>query len=95
MTPYYTCYETGRIKFFSKLLRGGRIRYPRLRAQKRYCRFSGIPFLPLRIEHYRNPKFYYSYLMSHRRKMELDFGISKLRAGLERLMSSNYVVDPN
>lgn len=74
---------TGTLRFYNERLSCcARIRKPRIRAQKLYCRFGGVPFLPLRIAHYPTPAFYYADLMRHRRKQDLDYGPSKLRARL-------------
>lgn len=85
MKPYSTEIETGRVRFYGTSWRHERIRTPRSRAQKLYVRFGGIPFLPMRIVHYATPAFYYSDLMRHRRKLDLDQGLSKIRHGLCRL----------
>ena len=83
MKLYFTDYDTGQIKFYP--LDGvGRIRRPRVRAQKLYSRFGGVPFIPFRIAHYPTPAFYYSDLMRHRRKQELDQGVQKIRFGIWR-----------
>ncbi len=82
MKPYYFDFDTGAIRFYSMEKHHERIRLPRVRAQKQFDRFGGIPFVPFRIAHYNTPKFYYSNLMSHRRKLNLDQGIAKVINGI-------------
>lgn len=85
MKQYYFDPCTGRMIFDNSALHlTARYRKPRVRAQKRYVRFGGNPHLPLRIAHYRTPAFYYTDLMRHRRKQDLDNGYSKVRIGREQ-----------
>jgi len=82
MRRYLIDRRTGLLRFFCA--RGlsnpaSRLRRPRIRAQKLYERFGGKPFLPFRIAHYPTPTFYYSDLMRHRRKHDLDDGVSKVK----------------
>lgn len=82
--PYFVDYATSRIRFVGLIGCDERVRSPRIRAQKLYVRFGGVPFIPFRIAHYATPAFYYSDLMRHRRKLDLDQGISKVRNGVYR-----------
>lgn len=84
MRQYRIDHWTGKLRFYNERMNCGRVRTPRARAQKLFCRFGGMPFLPMRIAHYPTPAFYYSDLMRHRRKQDLDYGKSKLRNGLYR-----------
>ena len=89
MKKYRTDLWTGKLRFCNGRMHCCRVRKPRVRAQKLYVRFGGMPFLPMRIAHYPTPAFYYSDLMRHRRKKELDYGPSKLRNGLDRALPTN------
>lgn len=89
MKQYRIDLWTGMLRFYNDRMNRGRARTPRVRAQKLFCRFGGMPFLPMRIAHYPTPAFYYSDLMRHRRKQDLDYGESKLRNGLYRALQPN------
>ncbi|MCA9458838.1 MAG: hypothetical protein KC587_19405, partial [Nitrospira sp.] len=76
---------TGRLRFCNDHC-DERDRQPRIRATKLYVRFGGKPFIPFRIAHYPTPAFYYTDLMRHRRKQDLDYGIAKVAFGIKRAM---------
>ena len=69
------------IRFYANDL-VGRVRKPRARKQQLFVRFGEKPFIPMRIAYYRTPKFYYIDLMLHRRKQDLDYGVSKIKHGI-------------
>ena len=55
----------------------GRVRPTRSRTQ-RAMTYS----VPICVADYKTPAFYYSELMDHRRKHDLDYGISKVKYGI-------------
>ena len=55
----------------------GRVRANRSRMQ-RVMTYS----VPICVADYKTPAFYYSELMEHRRKRDLDYGISKVKYGI-------------
>lgn len=90
MKPYWIDdIWTGKIHFYGeRKTLTARVRKPRERATKLYCRQGGIPYLPFRIAKYRTPTFYYTELMNHRRKRGLDYGPEKVHYGMWRALSS-------
>lgn len=81
--PYFLDPYTKKLKFYGSD-QVGRVRKPRLRAQKMYTRLGGNPFLPMRVVCYNIPALYYSALFRHVRKQQLDYGICKVKYGIER-----------
>lgn len=63
----------------------GRERKPRIRAQSVFTKS-----VPVRVAFYRTPAFYYTDLMRHRRKRDMDWGVQKVSNGIWR---ANYIMN--
>ena len=82
MKPYFVR-KNGVIRFWP-MIGTGRERKPRIRAQSVFTKS-----VPVRVAFYRTPAFYYTDLMRHRRKRDMDKGYSKVANGIWR---ANYIM---
>ncbi len=83
MRPYIA-ERNGAVRFWRNRNGNGRIRSTRKRMQR--CFASSVP---IRVENYDNPTFYYSFLI-HRRKRNMDLGVQKVKHGTWR---ANYIMN--
>lgn len=80
----YNVEKNGSVRFWS--MDGiGRERKPRIRAQSVFTKS-----VPVRVAFYRTPAFYYTDLMRHRRKRDMDWGVQKVSNGIWR---ANYIMN--